>query len=279
MIIFIVLFISDVFLTPKLGGHTKTFYEVIVGTTTKASADSSIGADYAAVPISRNKKPKKVYGKHNGSAVSISGKKKPKKIYGKHNGSDYVAIYYDDAESIIEDRKRKAEGGTDYGANSDQIDIEQADKAVLDLVFDSSEYLDTYSREAGADYGNSQNGQVKRKVGQAKKKNIPKKGKQGKRNGAQMDQSNNGIPRLWRDEKGPRRRGGKRPKNRKGGEAKISGGPDTVKHPGIHPRIVHGKGNGVGGKGNGVGGRVKGVHGQGKGVHTQGHMADWAEAS
>merc|ERR1712227_702814 len=158
-ILIFILMVQDVFLTPKLGGHTKTFYEVIVGTTTKASSDSSIGADYAAVPISRNKKPKK--------------------IYGKHNGSDYVAIYYDDAESIIEDRKRKAEGGTDYGANSDQIDIEQADKAVLVLVFDSSEYLDTYSREAGADYGNSQNGQVKRKVGQAKKKNIPKKGKQG----------------------------------------------------------------------------------------------------
>merc|ERR1712227_1120810 len=81
-ILIFILMVQDVFLTPKLGGHTKTFYEVIVGTTTKASADSSIGADYAAVPISRNKKPKKVNGKHNGSAVSISGKKKPKKYMG-----------------------------------------------------------------------------------------------------------------------------------------------------------------------------------------------------
>lgn len=68
LILIFTLLVQDVLLSPSPKGLTKTFYEVIVGTTTKAF------------------------------------------------GFDYVDIFYDDAESVIEERKKKeTEGGEDYG--------------------------------------------------------------------------------------------------------------------------------------------------------------------
>ena len=160
MISFILLIISDVLLTISSAGHTKTFYEVIVGTTTKASADASMRAYFA----------------------SLRRKKKNRK-----KGSDYVDIFYDDAESVIEERKKKeSEGGEDYGEiSTERINIRQADEAVLDLVIDSGEYEQLFIDEPGQDYNQNatdkqtSNTQGKHKGGNGKGKGGSKKRKGG----------------------------------------------------------------------------------------------------